>query len=422
MQNFPNSSRYRVLLLTTTRSYRGPAFLAAARKLNIEIIQGIDMPQELATHWVDGLAIDFSRREESVQKIVAFAQDTALDGILAVDDSGTILAALASEALNLPHNAISAAEASSNKYIMRQLLSDAQLQIPAFQIHTTAENLAEIAQQISFPCVVKPLNLNGSRGVIRANSEQELLAAIKRCALLLSSLFGDDEAVPFLIETYIPGIEIALEGLMVDGRLRVLALYDKPDPLEGPFFEETIYVTPSRLPAATQSAIMNCAGKAARALGLVTGPIHAELRINEQGSWIIEIAGRSIGGLCSETLLFGINTSLEELILRQLCSLELNGIEQVKDARGVMMIPIPNAGLLRGVDGIEKAESIAYIERVEITAPINNPLQPVPEGDGYLGFIFATAQTPQEVENALREAHTKLDFHIDPLLPMITQY
>lgn len=409
----------RILLLTTTRSYRGAAFLEAAQKLDIEIVQGVNMPEELATTWPSGLSLDFGRPGHALQSILLYAKTHPLSAILAVDDSGSMLAARASAALNLPHNSESAAEAARDKYRMRQLLSHADVLSPQSRQYSSDADLAQIGQETDFPCVVKPLKLNGSRGVIRANDLGELGAAIERTTRLVQSLQGDSMPCHFLVESYIPGIEVALEGLMENGRLQVLALFDKPDPLEGPFFEETIYVTPSRLPSQTQAAIKTAAARAAAALGLRNGPIHAELRFNEDGAWIVEIAGRSIGGLCSRTLQFGAGDSLEELILRQACGMAVTDLKQVLEARGVMMIPIPTAGLLRGVKGIAAAESVPLIDQIEITTKLNYPLVPLPDGDGYLGFIFASGNEPCAVENALRLAHTKLAFEIDPLIPLI---
>ncbi len=411
----------RILLLTTTRSYRGPAFLAAAEKLNIEIVQGINMPPELVTEWSGGISLDFSNPQAAVETIVDYAQDKPLSAILAIDDSGGILAARASAALNLPHNGTVAAEAASDKFCMRQLLHNAAVLSPKSRRYSDEADPQQIARETTFPCVVKPLNLNGSRGVIRADNHAQLAAAITRTTRLIRSVQGGSGPSFFLVETYIPGFEVALEGLLENGRLHVLALFDKPDPLEGPFFEETIYVTPSRLPAETQAQIKATAASAAAALGLRMGPVHAELRVNKSGAWIVEIAARSIGGLCSRTLQFGTAGSLEELILRQACGLGTAGVEQTKQARGVMMIPIPAAGLLRGVTGIEAAESISNVDQVEITARLNYPLVPLPDGDGYLGFIFASGHTAEEAENALRLAHAELLFEIDPLLPLINQ-
>ncbi len=414
-----NSSNCRILLLTTTRSYRGAAFLQAAQKLNIELVQAVHMPQKLATTWDGGFSLDFGFPEEAVQEIITYAGAHPLQAILAVDDSGSLLAARAGAALNLPHNSEKAAGAARDKYQMRRILATAPVLSPKSVRYAAGQDPAIIARETEFPCVVKPLKLNGSRGVIRANNTAELTAAIERTTSLIRSLQGDDVPCHFLVESYIPGIEVALEGLLENGELQVLALFDKPDPLEGPYFEETIYVTPSRLPAESQEDIKQTAAAAASAIGLRVGPIHAEMRLNEGGVWIVEIAGRSIGGLCSRTLQFGAGDSLEELILRQACGLPLLDAQQVDEARGVMMIPIPAAGLLRAVEGVEMAKSHPLIDQIEITAKLNYPLIPLPDGDGYLGFIFARGDSPQSVEDALRWAHTELDFKIDPVIPLM---
>jgi biotin carboxylase len=377
------------------------------------------MPRQLAEYWDIALGLDFNQPDKATQAIVAFAQERPLDAIIAVDDSGSLLAARASSALGLPHNSLAAAEAARNKYRMRHLLRRAGVPVPQFNLFSTADNIDEVAAQVAYPCVVKPLLLSGSRGVIRADNPADLAEAVARLERLLLTYEPGPEPKPFLVERFIPGFEVALEGILDDGHLQILALFDKPDPLDGPFFEETIYVTPSRLPAATQTAIATCTTQAARALGLCSGPIHAELRVNEAGPWIVEIAGRSIGGLCSQTLRFGAGASLEELILRQACGLEIESLQRQGRAGGVMMIPIPGAGLLKRVEGCGAAEAVPLIESVVITARIDYPILPLPEGESYLGFIFARGDTPEAVEAALRQAHSKLHFEIVPHIPLI---
>jgi hypothetical protein len=194
--------------------------------------------------------------------------------------------------------------------------------------------------------------------------------------------------------------------------LKPLALFDKPDPLEGPFFEETIYVTPSRLPDALQRRITAAAAAACAALGLSEGPVHAELRVNDDGPWIIEVAARSIGGLCSRTLRFGTGMSLEEVILRHALGWPIDSLVREQRPAGVMMIPIPRAGRLGAIHGRERATGVEGIEEVAITAHVGQELVPLPEGWQYLGFIFARADTPDAVEKALREAHAHLRFEI----------
>jgi biotin carboxylase len=411
----------RLLLLVTPQTYRAQAFVDAAHKLDVEVVKAVDVPPELAEQWCDAIAVRFGDVDAAAQAIVGYAKDQPLNAILSVDDSASLVAAQASAALGLPHNSPQAAEAARNKLVMRMLLRQYGVPVPDFRLYSTTDDLAAIAAHTSFPCVVKPLDLNGSRGVMRADNAAELGAAIKRLSKMLHALDRSPGSKPFLIENFIPGFEVALEGLLDHGELHVLALFDKPDPLDGPFFEETIYVTPSRLPVEGQQAIAQCAADSAKALGLRDGPMHAELRVNDRGPWLVEVAGRSIGGLCSQTLRFAhsADVTLEELIVRQALGLSLDALEREGQAGGVMMIPIPGEGLLRGVTGIDEAKAVIGIEDVQITARLNYPIVPLPEGESYLGFIFARGETPDQVEAALREAHSKLQFRIDPVIPLL---
>ena len=400
-----------VLLLTTPQSYRAEAFLAAAEALGIVIVQGVDLPEALAQQWGVQLSLDFSRPETAVTQIIQFAQERPLTAVVPVDDAGAVLAARASKALGLPHNDVRAAEAARDKFKMRQMLATAGVNSPRYLRFSLTEArqsaVTQVAAEIGYPCVVKPLHLNGSRGVMRVNNDTELMAAIARLRSMLPA------GGHFLAETYLPGDEVALEGVLENGRLHPLALFDKPDPLEGPFFEETIYVTPSRLPDEVQAQVVETAAAGAAALGLQLGSVHAELRVNEAGVWIVEVNGRSIGGLCSQTLRFDMGLSLEELILRQACGLPVSHLQREQQASGVMMIPIPRGGILRGISGLEAAKAVLGIDEVTITAPLNNRLVPLPEGESYLGFIFASGETPAQVEQALRQAYALLQFQID---------
>jgi biotin carboxylase len=411
----------RVLLLATPASYGTRAFAGAAAGLGIEVVYGIDLPDELAARWRATVPLDFRNVASATARIVDYARLHPLDAILAIDDSGSVLAAEASVALGLRHNAPGAALAARNKLRMRERLTAAGVPCPSFDVVSADADPTELAQHVTYPCVVKPLLLSGSRGVIRADNPPEFNVAFRRLVRLLPppDATADPDSRRVLVEQFVPGAEVALEGLLVDGALQVLALFDKPDPLDGPFFEETIYVTPSRLPPDVQNAIADCAQRAADALGLYHGPVHAELRINAAGPWIIEAAGRSIGGLCSSVLQFGVDTCLEELVLRNAVGLELGSLERVSRAAGVMMIPIPQAGILRGVSGVAEAEAVPGVEGVEITAKLNYPLVPLPEGESYLGFIFARADEPAAAEAALREAHGYLEFHIEEQIPLI---
>jgi biotin carboxylase len=410
---------YRVLLLMTTTTYRASAFLEAARHLHVPVVVGSERPQALAVANPGGhLTLDFSAPEEAARTVVAFARDDPISAVIAADDDGVILAAMASAALGLPHNPVGAVAAARNKYRMRQVLAEAGIPCPRFERFSIHHDPAEVARRVSYPCVVKPLTLSASRGVIRADDPEQFVAAFHRLVAILRrpevAILGGRSAQELLVESFVPGAEVALEGLLTDGKLRVLALFDKPDPLDGPFFEETIYVTPSRFPVAVQEAIAACTANVAAALGLRQGPVHAELRVNDQGSWMLEIAPRSIGGLCSRTLRFDSGISLEELILRQALGLDVEAFERERQAAGVMMIPIPQAGILRQVLGQEEAKRVAGVEDLRLTIPLGQEVIPVPEGSKYLGFIFARGETPDAVEVALREAHRRITFTITP--------
>ncbi|MGH2618306.1 MAG: ATP-grasp domain-containing protein, partial [Thermomicrobiales bacterium] len=308
--------RPRVVLLASPATYRSGAFMQAAARIDLDVVQATDTPQAVAERWGMPLALDFAQPEAAIAALAAYAETHPVDAVLSLDDSATLLAARAAAALGLPHNDPDAALAARDKWVMREALRQGGVPVPAYRRYPLTSNPAQIAGEIPFPVVVKPARLSGSRGVIRANNPAQFIPAWERSRRIVLREGESLERGELLVERYLPGVEVALEGLLTDGTLQTLALFDKPDPLEGPFFEETIYVTPSRLPRETQDAISMRAAEAAAALGLREGPVHAELRINAEGVWLIEMAGRSIGGLCSTVLEFGAGISLEELILR----------------------------------------------------------------------------------------------------------
>jgi biotin carboxylase len=409
----------RILLLMSPATYRAGAFLNAAHNLDLEVVVGIDLPETLSEYWHVPLGLDFTDPSSSLHTIVEYAREHPLTAILSVDDSASELAARACAALALPHNSPQAAEAARDKLLMRTLMDLGGAPCPIFRPFALSDDPRWIAEQVSYPCVVKPLRLSGSRGVIRANDPGEFVAAFTRLKRLLLSEGNSELETSVLVEDFIPGFEVALEGILTGGELKVLALFDKPDPLDGPFFEETIYVTPSRLAEEVQAEIARCVSVASASLGLREGPVHAELRVNERGPWMLEIAGRSIGGLCSTVLEFGAGMCLEELIRRHALGEEIANVERAGAAAGVMMIPIPAAGLLKSIRGVEEARQVPLISGIEITARLNYSLVPLPEGASYLGFIFARGETSNAVESAIRQAHQLLHFEIRPELPIL---
>ena len=398
-----------------TTTYRTKAFMDAALNLGVDIVAAAELPNALAARNPSGLlTLDFLNPERAARQAREFAGLYPIDAIIPVDEETAVVAASAAAALGLEHNPVSAARAAKNKHLMREVLSRAGVRVPRFLHFTLDDDLSDAAARATFPCVVKPVFLSTSRGVMRADNEAEFISALERLEAILKipaiARRGGAEARDVLAEEFIPGREVALEGLLSDGSLRVLAIFDKPDPLDGPFFEETIYVTPSRLPASVQEQITETTAEAARAMGLIKGAVHAELRVNDEGAWVIEVAARAIGGLCSRALRFQGSVSLEELILRHALGEDVGGIEREQQAAGVMMIPIPRPGVLREVRGLDSARATPDVEEIIISAHIGQELLPPPEGASYLGFIFSRAATPDRVEAALREAHGRLEF------------
>lgn len=357
------------------------------------------------------LTVNCRNPDEAADTIARLAARKPLDAVVAVDDEGVLVAALAGQRLGLAHNPPDAAARSRDKAAMRRALQDAGVPQPEFRMAGPDAEVAGLAAEVGLPCVVKPVSLSGSRGVIRADDREAAVVAAKRVRAILADA-GEDPDAPLLVERYIPGDEVAVEGLLRGGTLEPLAVFDKPDPLEGPYFEETIYITPSRLPPETRDAIVRMTADAAAALELVEGPIHAELRTDGGQAWVLELAARSIGGLCSRSLRFGVGVTLEEVILRHALGLPIEDLRRESAASGVMMIPIPRAGILEEVRGQDRARAVPGIAGLELTVGPGRQVIPLPEGDRYLGFLFARADGPEGVEDALHIAHGLLEIVI----------
>ena len=407
----------RVLLLLPTTTYRAADFLRAAAALRVDVVVASEEPGALEGLNPAGLlTLDFREPAACARAASEFARTHPLDAVVGVDEETAVAAAAVAGALGLPHNAVEAAEAAADKIRMRQLLARDGVKSPAHRAFDVGGDPHVAAAASTYPCVLKPTFLSGSRGVIRANDPVEFVSAWNRVLQILRNpevaRRGGEKAGRLLVEDFVPGIEVALEGLLTGGQLRTLAVFDKPDPLEGPFFEETIYVTPSRLPREVQEEIAEETARGARALGLRQGPVHAELRWNERGAWIVEIAARTIGGLCSRTLRFGAGISLEELVLRQALGQDVTDLGRDDRASAVMMIPIPSRGVYEAADGLDEARRVSGIEEITISARPGQTLVPLPEGSRYFGFIFARAKTPEAAEHAVRDAHRRLRLRI----------
>jgi biotin carboxylase len=439
----------RVLLFATTTGYQTHSFGSAAERLGVELAFATDRCDRLDDPWQDGaIAIRFHEEDRSVAAIVEASRTRPIDGVLVVGDRPTAIAARVAKALDLPWHPPYGAEAAKNKVLARERFRGVGLSTPWFlPLALSPDRIGSLdapalGPGMRFPCVVKPLSLSASRGVMRADDDASLSAAVARLRGLMASpdLRAERNSAHEygLIEEFIPGREYAVEAVMHHGDVKVLAIFDKPDPLDGPFFEETIYVTPSRASEAEQRAITETVGRGAVALGLYHGPIHAECRVRPAGLssvrespeqtaarvCLLEVAARPIGGLCAQALRFVSDgeaepASLEEMLLRHALGASPICWRREPQASGVMMIPIPRRGTYRSVEGVDAAGAVPHVSNIQITAKTDQLLVPLPEGASYLGFIFARAPEPADVEQALRAAHAQLRFRIDAELPVL---
>jgi biotin carboxylase len=423
----------RILLVATTVGYQIRSFGEAAAALGVRLVVASDRCDRLDDPWWDGaIPVKFHDEARSVSAVLSALGDTPPDGIVAVGDRPAVLAARLARAFGLPGHPPDAAVTSRNKLLTRVALRDQGLPTPSFAPVSIHDNAHDVAARTTYPAVVKPLALSGSRGVVRVDDPAACVAALGRLRALLQApdvqVERDAAHGQALVESFIPGAEYAVEALLTDGRLHVLAIFDKPDPLDGPFFEETIYRTPSVSGGEMHSRITEAVTAAARAIGLHHGPVHAECRVNDFGVYVLEVAARPIGGLCSRALRFvtagegaSEGVSLEELLLRHALGEDVSFLVREPRASGVMMIPIPRRGVYRRVEGVDAARAVANVDDVRITAKPDAPIVPLPEGRSYLGFIFAHADEPGAVDRALRDAHGRLRFVIDREVAVVSQ-
>lgn len=408
----------RLLLITPPNSYRTIAYLDAARRLGVDVLVASEGKFSLVGAIASGVHVDLED-PAALEVLLAANRDRAFAGVVATDDNTVELGSRIALQLGLPHNPPQAARFSRRKDLARQALAAANVNVPAFRIIDLARALVPQLDGIGLPCVVKPVSLSASRGVIRADTLEEVIAACERVQSILAGEFRKQtfSSTHLLVEDFIPGAEVALEGLLHGGKLDVLAIFDKPDPLEGPYFEETYYISPSRHEYEVQQRIVDCVTDACTGLGLSEGPIHAEVRVTAKGCVTMEVAARTIGGECARLLKFGAGHDLEDLVIAHALGRPLQ-LQAETGAAGVLMIPIPAAGVLRRIEGIVEARTVPFVEDILINIRDGYELVPLPEGSSYLGFMFARAPTPEQAEAALRAAHAKLNIVVAPLMKM----
>ena len=396
-------------LVVPSEAYRVDDWIQAAGRLGVEIAVATEAHHSLAEDMGPNMIpVDFDDPEGSALRIAA--SSLPIGAILAIDDRGVKMAARAAGLRDLPHNPVNTADATKDKAALRHRLEGVVRQ-PRFVV-VEAHRSGRDARSLGVPVVVKPVGLAGSVGVIRVDDPDRLQETVERVRKIATDQGAHPDS-PVLVERYVPGPEVAVEGMVTDGRWDTLAVFDKPDPLQGPYFTETHYVTPSRLTEDVLNEIRAAAERAASALGIVRGPAHAELRLGE-GVVLLELASRPIGGLCGRSLRFGLaDTPLEELLIRNALGVRVRGTRLAPGASGVSMIPVPARGVFRGIDGVQAARSIEHVTDIAVSRTVGRPVAPLPEESTYLGFVFARAPHPGQVETALRRACEMLTVRIE---------
>jgi len=405
----------RFLLISQPNSYRIAPYISAAQRMGLEVMIASTGKHSLITEVHAGLHVDLNDKAAALETILAEAEEKPFTGILGSDDSTVELAATVAAALGLPHNPPEAAQISSRKDLARCELSLGGAPVPINCLIDLSKPIEKQMGGLPWPCVIKPLNMSASRGVIRADNEQQFIEACARVKNIIAHSHDEFERTHVLVEDYIDGIEVAFEGYLKNGELHTITIFDKPEPLTGPYFEETIYVTPSQLKNEIQQAIKQTVQQACDIYRLKTGPVHAELRIDKNNkAWILEVASRTIGGDCGQTLNSDHGFNIEELTIALAINKDYE-INSDESCRGVMMMPIKKGGILRRIEGLSDAANVKFIESVDIIIREGNELIPLPEGNQYPGYIFARAETQQEVISALQEAFEKLEIVVAPV-------
>lgn len=421
-------SRSRILVISTTTGYQLRAFAEAATCLGVDLVYASNRCHHLDDPWQDAaIPVRFEDLEGSVRAITSHSLAAGIEGVIAVGDQAAPLAAEVAVVLGLPWHEPRGARLCANKLLARGAWLAAGLPSPWFFALRPGDSFADVAPRLRLPCVVKPLSLSASRGVMKVGDPAAFEAAVQRVRRIVreavsssaDATFHQEGSAPatLLVEGFLEGPEYALEGVMCEGMLRVLAIFEKPEPLNGPFFEEHIYVTPPRLDGALERRGAGMVAHAALATGLRHGPIHAEFRIVDDEVYLLEVAARPIGGLCARALRCrgpeGEACSLEQVLLAHAAGHDLEGYSRAPGASGVAMLPIGEGGRYRRVRGQDAARSIDGIDDIVVTAKVGQLLQPLPEGASYLGFAFASGAATADVVAALERAEALLDFEFD---------
>ncbi len=387
----------RLLLVAPSRSYRVGDFLDAALAMGCEVTVASDAVSAIPGSFIPVSFDDPVAAGERLADLVG-----AVDGVVGTDGSAIVVAAETARMLGLPANAADALVAAGDKYRQRQAVEAAGVLQPSFAL---LDGPAAPTTWSAFPAIVKPLDRSASQGVLRVDSPAELGEAVRT----VGAIVGPGSSL--LVEAFVPGIEVAVEGLVRGGRLDVVAVFDKPDSPQGPTFPETLLVSPARLAPDALDRVIEVVGRAVAAVGVAEGPVHVECKVKGGEVWFLELAARTIGGLCGRALVPG-GVSLEEVVVRHALGLSLPAPPWRAAATGVLMLPVDETGKVEAVRGIDAAQAVEGVTDVVITVGAGEEVVALPAGDRYIGFVFARAETADEAEAVLRSAWAEIEVEV----------
>jgi hypothetical protein len=382
----------KVLLVIPEKSYKSNDFVVAAKRLKIPFSIITDS-QQVSERLSDNIIVYNFQKDISLEILEKLKNITH---ILPVDHSSLEFAAKLRDLLSATGNSYVSVMNAMDKYKSRTIFNDVtEVKIKNAYINDP-KDLITFMSKINIG-VLKPTRGTASNKVIKVTQQN-------MDQLLIQNIIKDCDENELIIEEFIEGDEYAFEGILIDSKLSKFVVFEKPLAFVEPYFEESIYITPSNLSNEIIESVHKRLQKACQKLGLTNGPIHAEFKISNNEVFLIEINPRMIGGLCSRCLSFGLfKQSLEELILLSFSTGKFKKVELLSNYVGVLMLPVPKSGKFISINHNEIMK-IENVSSVDITVSKNTLLQMPPNGERYLGFVFSQGENKSVVMRALESA------------------
>lgn len=361
--------------------------------------------------------------EQAIEQALRLHEQTSIGAVLGYEEDATLTVAHIAAALGLPAHPVAAAEAALDKPMMKQRFAAAGIPAADFIVAADEDEAVAWAEAGGYPVVVKPCRGSASQGVIRANDEHTLRQAYRRLRRIIRDHELDNGGRPpsaHLVERYLPGSELSCELLLQYGAPEVITEFGKPLPLTGPYFEESIYLTPPALGAALRREVHELSMAAAKALGFYHGPAHCEIRLTPDGPKVLEIAGRLLGGACAGSFRDRLGEDLDALLLRSALGERITLPAPADDAPtvGALMIPVPGEGRVVAVRGDDGARRVPGVRDVSLQTEPGEIVVPFPEQACYaVGFVSASGPDEAAVVGSLGQAAAQISLELTPLRP-----